>query len=175
MRTALSMTTLVLLVLTTTSSGLHAQAKSGQVVRWRVDYVTRRAVFREVLPGGRILVSMADSAIVLDPAATEIEYRNGSRTKWGSAGIGLAVGGLIGATAGFASGDDECSPGWFGCLFAYTAGEKAGAGAVAGGFLGGLVGLVFIPASKWIPLRTDAGPSAALLVEPHRLGVSMRF
>ncbi len=175
MRTALSMTTLVLIVLTTSTAGLHAQVQSGRVVRWQSDYVTRRAVFKEALPGGRILVNLADSAIVLDPAATEIEYRNGSRTKWGSAGIGLAVGGLIGAAAGFASGDDECSPGWFGCLFAYTAGEKAGAGAVAGGFLGGLVGLVFIPASKWIPLRTDSAPAVALLVEPQRLGVSVRF
>lgn len=131
MRTALSMTTLVLLVLTTTSSGLHAQAQPGQDVRWKADHVTRRAVFREVLPGGRILVDLTDSTIVLDPAATEIEYRNGSRTKWGSAGIGIAVGGLI--------------------------------------------GVVMIPASKWIPLRPDAGPAVALLVEPQRLGVSMRF
>lgn len=131
MRTALSMKTLVLLVLTTTSSGLHAQAQPGQDVRWKADHVTRRAVFREVLPGGRILVDLTDSTIVLDPAATEIEYRNGSRTTWGSAGIGIAVGGLI--------------------------------------------GVVMIPASKWIPLRPDAGPAVALLVEPQRLGVSMRF
>lgn len=170
MRTALSMTTLALLVLTTTASGLHGQARPGQVVRWRADYLTRRAVLREVLPDGRIVVGLADSAIVLDPAATEIEYRNGNRTKIRSTGIGFAVGGILGAVAGSASGDDD--PGSF---YSYTAGEKAAAGFVFGGLVGGLIGLVFIPASSWIPLRTDTGPGVTLLVEPQRLGLSMRF
>ena len=114
-------------------------------------------------------------AVVLDPAASAIEYRNGNRTKWGSAGIGLMVGATIGGVAGLASGDDVCEPGWFGCLFAYTAGEKAVMGIMGGGLLGALVGVVAIPASRWIPLRTDAGEGVALLIEPNRLGMTLRF
>lgn len=165
MRTALSMTTLVLLALTTTSSGLHAQAQPGQDVRWKADHVTRRAVFREVLPGGRILVDLADSAMVLDPGATEIEYRNGSRTRSESAAIGFMVAGAVGAVVGYSDGDD----------WVLTAEEKAAGFFVLVGAAGAIVGAIALPVSKWIPLRTDARPAVALLVEPQRLGVSLRF
>ncbi len=71
--------------------------------------------------------------------------------------IGLGSGALIGMIGGLASGDDKVQPytGTFndlfigiGNAFAMTAGEKAAAGALAGGILGAGVGALLSPVVK---------------------------
>jgi hypothetical protein len=58
-------------------------------------------------------------------------------------GLGVLIGGTIGAVAFYASGDDECNNDegqW--CLFTFSAEEKAVIGGIALGGVGGLIGLV---------------------------------
>jgi hypothetical protein len=156
------------------ATSLGAQVRTGQQVRWVAAEGVQRALFREFAPAGRVIVDTPDSAVVLDPAASAIEYRNGNRTKWGSAAIGMLVGGTIGAVAGLAEGDDECRPGSW-CIMMFSAGEKATMGFIGGGLLGALVGAVAIPAGRWIPLRTDASHRIALLATPGRIGARVSF
>ncbi len=161
-------------LIVTCVTSLAAQVRPGQPVRWIAGDSVHRALFRESAPDGRIIVDTPDSAVVLDPAARIIEYRNGNRTKWGSAGIGLMAGGLLGAISGLAGGDDTCRGGGW-CILSYTAEQKAVLGFVGGGMIGAIVGVVAIPASRWTQLRTGSDATVALLVEPRRLGVAVRF
>jgi hypothetical protein len=59
-------------------------------------------------------------------------------------GLGVLIGGTIGALAFYSSGDDECNGEGEGqwCLFTLSAEEKAVLGGIALGGVGGLIGLV---------------------------------
>lgn len=94
--------------------------------------------------------------------ATGAELRIGMEPRGRSAlrgfGIGLLTGAVIGGIIGFADGDDPA--GWF----SFTAEEKAllfgGALGVAGGTLGGVIGLAS-PRSRWAPLAPSVAVSGS--------------
>jgi len=85
-------------------------------------------------------------------AVTRLAMHRGQRSAWASGLVyGFMGGALMGGVLGLASGDDP--PGWF----SMTAGEKAGAGVVVFGVLGGVGGLVIgalTKSDKWehVPL-----------------------
>lgn len=65
--------------------------------------------------------------------------------KKGNPGKGILIGGgtgaLLGATIGFAGGDDKRTGDLFGDIFSFTAGEKATIGAILGFVPGSIIGL----------------------------------
>lgn len=85
-------------------------------------------------------------------------------------GIGAGIGALGGIVLGLADGDDPpCQDGSW-CLFHMTAGEKAAAGGIVFGALGGLVGLAAgaIVGSQFVyddgetPVVTPVGPPGSV-------------
>lgn len=134
------------------ASGAGAQTiPSGAAVRWSDGATVVKARVHESAPGGKLIVQLPDGAVMsMDPRTTPMEYRTSGRTKWGNAGIGFGVGAGIGAMVGLLSGDDECGSGSFGCVLAFTAGQKAVSAGIGFGLLGAAIGALAIPAGKWV-------------------------
>ena len=63
--------------------------------------------------------------------------------------IGLGVGAVLGAAIGFASGDDP--PG----IVSFSAGAKAGMGAIVFGPLGAIIGAIGAPGEQWQAVPPD--------------------
>lgn len=133
-----------------------APLSSQQVVRWQSAGVTVQGTVESIAPSGVVTVNTGtDARVLLSPdTLPSLAIRHGGKlTRGTNALIGLAVGAIAGGAIGFASGDDECGPGMFGCLFTFTAEQKAGMGAATGGLLGVLIGAVAVPAARWVPWR----------------------
>jgi hypothetical protein len=101
--------------------------------------------------------------------------RRENRTSWQGAkrgaGLGLLVGGLMGAVAGLASGDDECS-GF--CVLTLTAEEKAFVLGITGGatgvVLGGVIGLAS-PGQRWVEVSLPSFRRASLMYSRGSIGI----
>lgn len=104
-----------------------------------------------------------------------IQIYRGRESKWAPGfAIGFASGGVIGASGGFLSGDDEG-----GDFLSFTAPEKAVilgiAGAIAGSTVGALVGLA-VRADHWQRAkRVDLAPVVERGAGAVRLGVRLRY
>jgi hypothetical protein len=103
-----------------------------------------------VEPGGsgKTLLIPREQALQIDVRVTRRPWLKG-------AGVGALIGGGGMALIGLASGDDECSGL---CFISFTAEEKAVMGFVAGGVLGGAMGLVVGALSRtrvWSPVPPE--------------------
>ena len=78
-------------------------------------------------------------------------------------GYGLLIGGAVGAASGIVSGDDDCDSS-VPCILPMTAGEKAAAGGLVLGVVGGALGLLIgaaVPGDRWeridLPSQVEVG------------------
>ncbi|MES2305011.1 MAG: hypothetical protein V4558_05865 [Gemmatimonadota bacterium] len=136
-----------------------APLPSQQVVRWQSAGFSYQGKVEAVATNGQVTVNRGSDALVLlspDTLPSLAVRHGGKRSRGNNALIGMAIGAVIGGAAGFASGDDECGTGLFGCLFTYTAEQKAGMLAATGGLLGLLIGAVVVPAARWVPWEKGA-------------------
>ena len=140
---------------------------------------------------GELLDLTADSLVVRGPAGesrlarrdlVRAEVQDGTRGhKLAGFTMGTMIGAGGGALLGYASGDDACPAAkqsqFFGCLYRFTARDKAAVGAIVLGAVGGVTGLIAgaqTMTEHWIPLD-KASPTVRPLVTGSRLGVSLGF
>lgn len=103
-----------------------------------------------VEPGGsgKVLLIPREQALQIDVRVSRRPWLKGT-------GVGALIGGGGLALVGLASGDDECSGL---CFVSFTAEEKAVMGFVAGGVLGGAIGLMVGALSRtrvWRPVSLE--------------------
>jgi hypothetical protein len=131
---------------------------------------------------GRLTALDADS-ITIEPDSTSprriarsdvagMKVNVGRRGRWADGwAIGLGSGALLGAAAGYSTGDDDESD-----FFYFTRAEKAGLGAVAGAFVGSSVGALIGLAGpdRWVDATGfDArGRVAVVPIVGPRMGLS---
>lgn len=151
---------------------------AGTVVRWHEGRTTRV---------GRLVVTPSADAPLAVRARGEhvdrelawdtpgLEYQSRKSRKGRGTLIGLGVGAAVGVMAGFVSGDDPCDHRLFGCLFAFTAEQKAAMFGVSLGGIGALIGAIAAPGARWTAVGPAAPPRLALLLTSDRVGVRVGF
>jgi hypothetical protein len=126
--------------------------------RVRISSPGARGVFVvQSVSSGEIMLAQASGEMltVSTGSITRLDVSRGPRPRSAGFGRGLAFGflggALVGIVTGLADGDDVCEPtSW--CIFQMSAEEKALAGGVAFGALGGLAGGVVgaaLPGERW--------------------------
>jgi len=152
------MKTVLLSIALIIGANAYAQNKSNKIKDYKIWVIlTNGTQFRSVLYSADkegIVIKKKSSTDSLDLATINAE--NISSIKFrrkNSIGRGALIGGLsgvaVGAIAGFASGDDEA--GWF----AFSAEEKAAAGAAVLGTLGAGLGALVGTSKKKITINGD--------------------
>ncbi len=173
---------LLLATLAAIPGGITAQATdglpAGTPVRWRDGRILR--VGRLVAPSviGESLVVRTGGAPVsrqLSWDSPGLEYQSRRSRKGRGALIGLGIGAVAGVAIGFIAGDDRCGEGLFGCLFTFTAEQKAGMLGAGLGGVGALVGAFSAPGAQWTAAGPAAAPRLGLLLTGDRVGVRVGF
>jgi len=139
--------------------------------RVRISSPGARGVFVvQSVGSGEIMLAQASGEVltVSSGSITRLDVSRGPRPRSAGFGRGLAFGfiggALVGIVTGLADGDDVCEPGSW-CILQMSAEEKALAGGVAFGALGGLAGGVVgaaLPGERW----QRVAPRAHLTLTP---------
>lgn len=151
---------------------------AGTVVRWQDGTATRFGHLMATSPADGPLTVRArgervDRQLGLDTPGLEFQVRKGRKGR--SALIGLGVGAVVGVLAGFAAGDDKCGEGLFGCLFTFTAEQKAGMLGAGLGGIGALVGAISAPGARWEAPGGGSPRRIALHLGRDRIGLRVGF
>jgi hypothetical protein len=134
--------------------------------RVRISSSGARGVFMvQTVGSGELMVAEVASGRVFTMATgsiTRLDVSRGPRPRSAGFGRGFAIGftggALVGIVTGLADGDDVCEPGSW-CFFQMSAEEKALAGAVGFGVLGGLAGGIIgaaWPGERWQRIAPQA-------------------
>lgn len=147
---------------------------AGTPVRWRDG--THIRVGRLVAPwvpgeSPEVRTGAARVSRLLSWDSPGLEYQSRRSRKGRGALIGLGVGAVAGVAIGFAAGDDRCGAGLFGCLFTFTAEQKAAMLGVGLGGIGAIIGSVSAPGAQWTSAGGGAAPRVALLLNGNRIGL----
>ena len=160
---------LSLLILFGTTPGQGQLVREGDRVRISSSIVKGTLVVVDVNGEVLVLQPLDGREVVGVPLASvqRLAAYRGPRPRGAGAlrggGYGLLIGGVVGAASGFADGDDECD-GAVPCFLPMTARQKAAAGGLALGIVGGALGLLIgavAPGDRWesidLPIGVEAG------------------
>jgi len=160
---------------------LLPQLVSGQALapgsRVRVSHPfvgTRTGMFVALTPDTLEMRLGADSASIHLPLVevTRLEVSLGKQRHMNDAAVGLVVGAAVGALAGYATGESDCSHEFF----CFDRNATALIGAVGFGGVGGIIGLVkgVIPTESWerVPLQARR---VSLVAAPGGRGAGLNF
>jgi hypothetical protein len=134
--------------------------------RVRISSSGQRGVFvvQTVGSGELMLVEVASGRVltISNGSITRLDVSRGARPRSAAFGrgftLGFTGGALVGIATGIAAGDDVCPPSSW-CLFQMSAEEKALAGGIGFGALGGLAGGIIgaaWPGERWQRIAPQA-------------------